>query len=356
MPLQGSEPNSRSIISPPPHVAFDGLPDALCVAAVEAHRASRTLDNASSRRQEIGFLGRLRVLVGAGRWHQCFVVDLDNGQVRFFLVVLFGRLTALRILFVGRFGQCLHRSSDASGLAKIEGSVFVRPQVFEADLLLKLRLPVLVLDDDLELQGIGNVHAGVEVVVEVGVAEAHVLPRFRVGVDDLAFLVEVLDRQHGGKVSVGVWRNPQLHARSWRNGFPLGLSLDDVSVGGREESLAGSTQRSNPVVWVPNVLRIVKRARLLVSDDGPRKPGVESLGCLARQSVGLVKGGKVTEVNGFKGFEDGREVVDSGDVGLLKRKLPHQREQAHDAFKRELSGDVRVFNAVLTPKIPRFFS
>ena len=217
MPLQGSEPNSRSIISPPPHVAFDGLPDAPCVAAVEAHRASRTLDNASSRRQEIGFLGRLRVLVGAGRRHQCFVVDLDNGQARFFLVVLFGRLTALRILFVGRFGQRSHRSSDASGLAKIEGSVFVRPQVFEADLLLKLRLPVLVLDDDLEP---GHpVHAGVEVVVEVGVAEAHVLPRFRVGVDDLAFLVEVLDRQHGGKVSVGVWRNPQLHARSWRNGF-----------------------------------------------------------------------------------------------------------------------------------------
>ena len=70
----------------------------------------------------------------------------------------------------------------------------------------------------------------------------------------------------------------------------------------------------------------------------------------------LAKGGKVTKVNGFKRFEDRGEVFEFGDVGLLRGKLPHQREQAHDAFKRELSGDVRVLNAVLTPKIPRFFS
>ena len=78
---------------------------------------------------------------------------------------------------------------------------------------------MLVLDDNLELQGIGNVHAGVEVVVEVGVAETTCF-RFRVGVDDLAFLVEVLDRQHGGKVCVGVWRNPQFHARPGLENVP----------------------------------------------------------------------------------------------------------------------------------------
>ena len=91
---------------------------------------------------------------------------------------------------------------------------------------------VAFLDDDLKLQGIGNVHAGVEVVVEVGVAEANVFSRFRVGIDHLAIIVEVLDRQHGRKMCVGVWRNPKLHLRPWRECFPLGFSLDDVGVWG----------------------------------------------------------------------------------------------------------------------------
>ena len=128
-----------------------------------------------ARGGEIGFLGRLGTCWG--RPFQRFVVDLDHGQVRFFLVVvLFGRL-ALCILFVGRLpGNACIAAVTFEALPGIEGSVFVRQQLLEADLLLKLGLPVLVLDDDLKLQGVGNVHAGVEVVVEVGVAEARASP------------------------------------------------------------------------------------------------------------------------------------------------------------------------------------
>ena len=128
------EPNSRSITSPPPYVAFDGLPDALCVAAVEAHRVSRTLDNASSRRQEIGSLGRLWVLVGAGG---CTSVSLSIlTTVKYASSRSFSSAASPPCASSSSVGWATLASQRCFGPCQDRGSVFVGPQLFETDLLL----------------------------------------------------------------------------------------------------------------------------------------------------------------------------------------------------------------------------